>query len=128
MCEKHSKVAMLSRSRLEEAPKDIKRIEVLKPNNIPSMGERYEMTIAKEKRLEIAEQPVMSKAAKMKIEAEKNAKAQEERKKRAKASKQAKKLKKKKEKMQVNEEDLKNVDALNEEDEVEEGVDWVDSE
>ena len=36
--------------------------------------------------------------------------------------------KKKKQKIQVNEEDLKNVDALKEEDEIEEGIDWSESE
>jgi hypothetical protein len=64
----------------------------------------------------------MSKVAKMKIEVKSNTKVQEKRNKGLNTMKQEKKLKKKKEKMQVNEEDLKNVDALNKE-----GVDWVDS-
>jgi len=42
--------------------------------------------------------------------------------------KKEKKSKKKREKIQVNEEDLNNIEALNEEDAVEEGIDWSDSE
>lgn len=128
LCEKHSKVAVLSRSKLEEAPKDIKRIEVLKPNNIPSMGERHEMAIAKERRLETAEQPALSEAAKRKIEQEKNAQVQKEKKERQKIAKKEKNAKKKKRKMEVNENDLKNVEALEEDDEVQEGIDWSESE
>merc|ERR1719330_489723 len=126
LCDKHSKTAVLSRSQLEEAPKDIKRIEVLKPSNVPSMGERYEMAIAKEKRLEVAEQPVVSEAAKRRArdEERKVKEAQEEERERERTTKEERKSKKKKQEMQVNEEDLKNVDALKEQDEVEEGIDW----
>ena len=127
LCEKHSRAAVLSRTQLEEAPKDIRRIEVLKPNNVPSMGERYEMATAKEKRLEAAEQPVLSAASQRKAQEEKKAQEQAEKKERQKANRHEKKLKKKKLKMEVNEEDLKNVGALKEEDEVEEGIDWSDS-
>lgn len=129
LCEKHTKVATLSRSKLEEAPKDIKRIEVLKPNNVPSMGERYEMAIAKEKRLEVAEQPVLSESAKKKANEEKLAMERERTNHESgKKLKNEKKSKKKREKIQVNEEDLNNIEALNEEDAVEEGIDWSDSE
>merc|ERR1719330_44320 len=123
LCDKHSKAAVLSRSKLEEAPKDIKRIEVLKPNNVPSMGERYEMAISKEKRLEVAEQPVLSEAAKKKAKEEKKAKDKEEEKKKQKMIEKEKNMKRKKQKMEVNQEDLNNVDALKEADEVEEGID-----
>mmetsp|Transcript_10890 Transcript_10890/g.13774 ORF Transcript_10890/g.13774 Transcript_10890/m.13774 type:complete len:449 (+) Transcript_10890:1-1347(+) len=133
LCEKHSKAAVLSRSKLEEAPKDIKRIEVLKPNNVPSMGERYEMAIAKEKRLEVAEQPVVSEAAKRKArDVERKAKAEQEERERERAAveerKKLNKNKNKKQKVQVNEEALKNVDVLKEEDKVAEGIDWSESE
>ncbi len=110
---------------MEEAPKDIKRIEILRPNEVPSMGERYEMAIAKENRLEIAEQPVLSEAAKRKAAQEKLAVEKEEKKKeRKKKLENEKRSKKKKEKLQLNEEDLNNVEALDEQDEVEEGINW----
>mmetsp|Transcript_4939 Transcript_4939/g.6378 ORF Transcript_4939/g.6378 Transcript_4939/m.6378 type:complete len:859 (+) Transcript_4939:142-2718(+) len=130
LCEKHSKVATLSRSKLEEAPKDIKRLEVLKPNNVPSMGERYEMAIAKEKRLETAEQPILSKAAKAKARKEKQAEEQKKAREAAVAKRKldAQQSKKKKQKIEINESDLNNVEALEEDDEVEEGIDWSNSE
>ena len=128
LCEKYSKEAVTSRSRLEEAPKDIKRIEVLRPNNVPSMGERYEMAVAKEKRLETAEQPVLSEAAKKKAKDEKIAQEQKTQKEGAKTVHNYNKSKKTKDKVQVNKDDLNNVDALKEEDEVEEGIDWSESE
>lgn len=127
LCDKHATAATLSRSKLEEAPKDIKRIEVLRPNNVPSMGERHEMAIAKEKRLEVAEQPVLSEAAKKKAEEEKKNAKQQEKKEKDMAQKREKKSQKKKKKFEVNEDDLKNVEALNEDDEVQEGVEWSDS-
>ena len=79
-------MAALSRSKLEEAPKDIKRIEVLKPSNIPSVGEQYDMAIAKEKRLEVAQQPVVSEVAKRRaMDEERKAKAHQEEKERERA-------------------------------------------
>ena len=64
LCTKYSAAAIKARSQLLEAPKDVKRLEVLKPSNVPTMNDRYEASIAKEKRLEQASQPVLSDAAK----------------------------------------------------------------
>lgn len=125
LCEKSSRSAMLARSKLEEAPKDVRRIEVLKPNNTPSMGERYEMAIAKERRLEVASQPVVSKAAKAKakkIESAVEADTKPE------DTKDLKKKKVVKKKMELDESALNNVEALKEEDEVQEGINWSESE
>ncbi len=91
------------------------------------MGERHEMALAKERRLETAEQPILSKAAKRKIEEEKKAQARMEKKENEKAARKQKASKKKKRKIEVNEDDLKNVEALAEDDEVQEGIDWSDS-
>jgi len=127
LCENNSKFAVLARTKLHEAPKDIKRLEVLKPNNAPTMGERYEMAIAKERRLEAAAQPEVSSAAKKKAEV---AREQEIRNAeiRKKELVQTNDKKKRKQRMELNEGDLKNVMALEEKDEVQEGVDWSASE
>ena len=123
LCEKYSAEATKARSKLNEAPKDIKRLEALKPSNVPSMRERYEASIAKEKRLEQASQPALSDAAKKRARSE-AAKQKEERDADEPKSKKAKKKKQKKEKVEVNQKDLENVDALEEADEVQEGIDW----
>ena len=123
LCEKYSAEATKARSKLNEAPKDIKRLEALKPGNAPSMRERYEASIAKEKRLEQASQPALSDAAKKRARSE-AAKHKEERDDDEPKSKKAKKKKQKKEKVEVNQKDLENVDALEEDDEVQEGIDW----
>ena len=103
----------------------MKRLEVLKPGNVPCMGERYEAFIAKEKRLEAASQPALSEGAKKKAQAEaarQQKEAEDKAKKESKTKK--KKVKKEKKKLEVNQTDLDNVDALEEEDEVQEGIDW----
>lgn len=123
LCEKYSAEATKARSKLNEAPKDIKRLEALKPSNVPSMRERYESSIAKEKRLEQASQPALSDAAKKRARSE-AAKQNDERDEDEPKSKKAKKKKQKKEKVEVNQKDLENVDALEEDDEVQEGIDW----
>merc|ERR1711976_731233 len=100
-----------------------------KPNKIPTMGERHEMAICKERRLETAEQPALSNAAKKKVKDQMIAHEEDEEKKKAEEKKQSKsKKRKKKKKLEVNENDLRNVEALNEEDDVQEGIDWSDSE
>ena len=43
---------------LKEAPKDIKRLEILKPLSTPTMGERHNTALSKEKRLETLAKPV----------------------------------------------------------------------
>jgi hypothetical protein len=127
MCEKNSKAATLSRSKLHEAPKDIKVLEVLRPSNAPTMKERYEMAIAKERRLESASQPELSQAAKEKARKEKEA-LDKKKKEEKDAVDKKKNGKKKKNKMELNEYDLKNVEALEEDDEVQDGINWSESE
>jgi len=140
LCEKASKSAILARSKLIEAPKDIRRIEVLKPNNAPSMGERYDMAIAKERRLEVASQPEVGRAAKekakkMKQQAMEDAQAQAQAKKDKDSNSTGTSNRKSKGKgkgkinsLRLDEEALQNVEALEEEDEVQEGIDWSESE
>jgi nucleolar complex protein 2 len=140
LCDKYSAFVIQGRSTLVDAPKDIRRLEALKPSNTPSMGKRYEASVAKEKRLEAATQPVMKAKAKAVADADgKGGKTKSGNKRKSdevsnesdseEESPKPKKTKPKtKKKAVVNEADLKNVEALKEEDEVEEGIVWSDSE
>ena len=51
--EKYSAFAIAARSTLVDAPKDVRRLEALKPSNVHGMSERYESVVAKERRLEV---------------------------------------------------------------------------
>lgn len=130
LCERHSRAAIAARSNLNEPPKDVKRLEALKPPGAPSMRERYESAMAKERRLEAASRPVLSEAAKAEGGGDNRASRGEteeeaEEDVREKLTKKRRK-KKKKEPPTVDESDLKNTGALEEEDEVEEGIHWSD--
>lgn len=128
-----------------DAPKDVRRLEALKPTNTPSMRERYDSSVSKEKRLEAATDPLVGSkkkgdAAKGKGEDKTNGKRKkaetvdeesddekfEEEEEQPKITKQPKSKKRKA--AVINEADLKNVEALKEEDEVQEGIVWSDSE
>ena len=132
LCEKYSKSAVTARSALEEAPCDIKRLEILLPSNgsVPNMGERYDAAIAKEKPFESVTQPVLSESAKAKAgkggkkEAEVVPNDEDGVVKKAEKSKRKKRAKK----VIANETDLKNTAALDEKDEVSEGINWSESE
>jgi hypothetical protein len=86
------------------------------------MLERYDVSIAKEKRLEAASQPVVSSKT---IASSKNKSEEEKQEPRKKLTSREKKQKKKA--IPAIEADLKNTGALQEDDEVEEGIDWSDS-
>lgn len=123
-----------------DAPKDVRRLEALKPANTLSMRERYDAAVSKEKRLEAAANPTVS--LKTKFAREKDKKNQvvkddesissDDEKFEDDSSEEEEELEKpaqKKRKLAaVNEADLKNVKALEEEDEVQEGIVWSDSE
>ena len=140
LCDKYSAFVIQGRSTLVDAPKDIRRLEALKPSNTPSMGKRYEASAAKEKRLEAATQPVMKAKAKAAADTDgkggkqksgnkrKSDEVSDESDSEEESPKPKKTMPKKKKKAVVNEADLKNVEALKEEDEVEEGIVWSDSE
>eukprot|EP00957_Ditylum_brightwellii_P195921 14927467-Ditylum_brightwellii.AAC.1 len=124
---------MEGRTNLNEAPKDIKRLEVLKPPTIPSMRERYEAFIAKEKRLEAVTTPAVAsgknnKANNNNKKGSKQKRDDEEEDDDVEEEKEVSRPKKKAKKRKVNELDLKNVGALEENDEVQEGINWSDDE
>jgi len=126
-CERNAAIATNARTVLTEAPKDLKRLEALKPHDQSTMKERHDAAIAKERRLESTSQPRISKKARVKAaqEAKKAMQEQELQKVEAELKSKTKKVKKK---MEVNQADLKNVASLGEMDEVKEGIDWSDDE
>ena len=114
LCDRYSKKAMQERSKLNDvAPKDVKQLEVLKPITTPSMGERYKQSIEKEKRLEAATRPV-----------QKATKSQERETEDPEEKKGKKKTKKKKKPVSASA--MATDDALDQQDEVEEGINWSD--
>ena len=128
-CERYSMIATTARTSLNEAPKDIKRLEALKPAEESKMKERHDASIAKEKRLISTTQPRISKKAKAKAALEaKKAMEEQQNKKTTTISKSSTKITKTKKPFQINEVDLKNVESLGELDEVKEGIDWSDDE
>lgn len=59
LCDRYSLQAVTARASLNDvAPKDVKMLEVLKPHQELSMRERYKQSLEKEKRLEAASRPV----------------------------------------------------------------------
>ena len=113
LSERYADFARTERSKLADAPKDVKRLEALKPSNEPSMSDRYDTAIGKEKRLEEATRP----AAKVKP-AKKQTKEDDDEVARISPPK----------KKQKTEKALSAEDAMAQEDEIEEGVDWSGNE
>ena len=105
---------MDARAKLNDvAPKDVKQLEILKPINTPSMAERYKQALEKEKRLEAASRPAQKQSSKGENNDEVEKKQKQPRKKRKKeAAPRAQ----------------ENAKALEQKDEVEEGINWSDDE
>ena len=139
LCDKYSTFAINGRSTLADAPKDVRRLEALKPSNTPSMRERYDAAVGKEKRLEVATQPLMKKQQQQGGDEKNNKRKRKGGDKEEgvdnddvvldgdEKEKKSKPKGKKKKKAVVIEADLKNIGALDEEDEVQEGIVWSDS-
>eukprot|EP00804_Cyclotella_cryptica_P029497 CCRYP_011289-RA/>CCRYP_011289-RA protein AED:0.13 eAED:0.13 QI:268/1/1/1/1/1/2/130/893 len=147
LCEKYSSFIVQERATLVDAPKDVRRLEALKPTNVPSMRERYDSAVSKEKRLEAVSAPVVASSEKMKQAGTKG--RNDKRKGQVvedddsesddkefvddddddeEEESTAKPAPKKQKVAAVNEADLNNVAALEQEDEVQEGIVWSDSE
>ena len=126
-CDSYTAFAKAERSKLNIAPKDVNRIEMLRPADKPSMGDRLKKVVKEENRLEGAgAKPALSEKAKRKEREEIEA-AQR------KIDKAAKAREKKRRKTQRTvigdaeyDEDV-DVKKLGE-DEVKEGFDWSDDE
>lgn len=123
MCDRYSSRAITERAKLNDiAPKDVKQLEVLKPVNTPSMGERYKQALEKEQRLEAATRPIQKQTESKRKAADEDSDEEE-------AMPQKKKRANKKKKKQNSASVGKlNEDALDQEDEVEEGIHWSDDE
>lgn len=141
LCEKYSTQSTQGRAQLIDAPKDIHRLEVLKPVTAPSMRERYDAAVSKEKRLEAVTNPLVSskntkmgsnkkstKLANVGGEESSDDERFEDSDTSEEGNKQTDLAAKKRKFSAVNDADLKNVQALEEEDEVQEGIIWSDSE
>ena len=113
LCEKNSSFCVKARAALQEAPKDVKRLECLKPSGELSMGERYDKEISRENRLESTSRPA-SRSNETEKKAVEVAKAI------------PKKAKKEMMKVEVKPTISKEV-AMDLQDDVKEGVDWTDS-
>jgi hypothetical protein len=111
---------------LGEAPKDVKRLEVLKPTDEPSMGDRYDAAIAKENRLEAAVRPATKvKAPEGEPDGEESGDSDEEELRPSKKQK-GKGSTGKNGKGHTEEMHLTSKEAFELEDEVQEGIDWMD--
>lgn len=144
LCEKYSAFIIQERAVLVDAPKDVRRLEALKPANTPSMRERYDAAVSKEKRLEAAANPVISSAKRnpdardkrnkkpVEAEAEEEESSSDDEKFEHSESEEederSKHVPKRAKLGVVNQADLNNVKALEEEDVVQEGVVWSDGE
>ena len=114
---------MEERAKLTDiAPKDVKQLEVLRPVNAPSMGERFKQAIEKEKRLEVASRPIQKKRK----QEERNEEEDDE----EGVKHQSKAAKKRKRKAKNAESKRGKLDesALNQQDTLKEGIDWSDDE
>eukprot|EP00934_Nitzschia_sp_Nitz4_P001260 Nitzschia sp. Nitz4//scaffold21_size171442//134955//137429//NITZ4_002184-RA/size171442-augustus-gene-0.191-mRNA-1//1//CDS//3329542480//1260//frame0 len=118
LCQRYSARAMADRAKLVDvAPKDVKQLEVLRPVNTPSMGERLRQAIEKEKRLEAATRPIQ-KATPSQSNGDGDSGPK---------TKSQKKRGKKRKAKDV-ERGVENESALEQEDQVEEGINWSDDE
>ena len=142
LCEKYATFVVQERATLVDAPKDVRRLEALKPSNVPSMRERYDAAVSKEKRLEAATNPLVSpssnknpggKGHKNNHVSDDDSDSDDEKFEDADSEEDegktepSKPVMKKRKMAVVNETDLRNVKALEEEDAVEDGIVWSDS-
>merc|ERR1711865_1224759 len=135
VCTRYSTTAMHDRATnpvLQDlAPKDIKLLEVLRPPTVPRMGRRHKISLDKEKALDIANKPVQAKgvgthprptttAATHDEDADDDADPN---------NKKRKKNKRRKRQLATANALLDtNRDALAQQDEVEDGINWSDDE
>ena len=125
LCGKYSQKAIEERAKLTDvAPKDVKQLEVLRPVNTPSMGDRFQQAIEKEKRLEVASRPIQkTKQPSQKEDVDDDVDDEEEPKV---LSKAAKKRKRKAKNNAIKRGKLDEFALEQQKDTLEEGIDWSD--
>ena len=132
LCDKYSKFAVQARSKLQEAPKDVKLLECLKPTTEKTMRERHEESIEKEQKALEASRPSSESAKKKRDEpADSDSDGSEESEKEEMGSKRKRQKQKKQKKARVSREELEKQmlpddELMEEQDQVEEGVYWSD--
>ena len=128
-CERYSAAAVQARSKLEEPPKAISRLECLRPVSEPTMRERHEHSIQRERKELEASRPLPHVADKKAKETEQD-ELEERTSGKSKAKREEKqrdKGKNSKEKRQSDDSDESDEpDVMAVDDEVQEGIDWSD--
>ena len=122
-CEKYAEAAILARSKLDMAPKDVKKLECLLPVGSPSMLERHSASVEKEAKRLSASLPTSAKQSPSESTddvAEENEIAE--------GATQAKKRRKKAKTKEAKAVPRIDESALEQDDEVAEGIDWSDDE
>lgn len=135
VCDKYSAFCVQGRSKLQEAPRDVKLLECLKPVSEKNMRERHEDSVVKEQRALEASRPAApakKKGAKDEDASDEDG-SDEEMQEETKASKKRKKSKRDAKKPILNKEELEKQlmgddEIMEVDDEVEEGVNWSDEE
>ena len=111
---------------MEGAPKDVVRLEAVKPREAESMGERLDKSVDMERRSQDM-MPVLSKKEKEKRERERKDIEANTRKREGEVMERKETKKRKKERLIIGGEDDED-DIDDEQDEVAEGVDWMNEE
>jgi nucleolar complex protein 2 len=135
-CERYASAAVQARSKLQEAPKDVVRLECLRPHSEPSMKERHEVAVEKERKsLEASRLLARPEAGKKGKEADEDAMDEDddanEEDEESTSNKKKKNKKRKKstvEALRANAPVLASEEQLEEDDQVQEGIDWSDEE
>jgi len=108
------------------SPNDVKQLEVLRPVSIPSMGQRYKQSLEKEKRLEAANKPFQNPS---KGNNQKKGREGVDNSDKSKETMSKRKSKKNKRgKKMVDDGETMPQGNIDQEDEVEEGINWSDDE
>jgi len=135
VCTRYSTTAMHDRATnpvLQDlAPKDIKLLEVLRPPTVPRMGRRHKISLDKEKALDMANKPVQAKGVGTHPRPTTVADAKEEDADDDADPNNKKRKKNKRRKRQLATANAlldQNRDALAQQDEVEDGINWSDDE
>jgi hypothetical protein len=128
VCDRYSTKAMNERANStilnDVSPKDVKQLEVLRPHSTPSMGQRYKLSLEKEKRLEAASKPIQKKTSDGKNH--KNTRDETDNDEEKPKETKSKKKRKKNKRGETTVDDVQG--NIDQEDEVEEGINWSDDE
>lgn len=133
-CDRYRVEAVAGRAKLQEAPKDVNRLECLRPHGVPAMGNRLQADIDKEAKALQASQsavPSVKNCNKRKSDdgPEQDAAGNEEDKTESKSTKRRRKKKEAAAKKNQNQEyEIVGEEVLEQKDQVKEGIDWSDDE